>query len=51
MRCPICNTKLEQETYYDEVCEDTSYYNYCPECEWDDYPEYLILKITSETED
>jgi hypothetical protein len=40
-RCPCCNGKLEQETYYDDVLEDTSYYNYCTKCDWNDYPEYL----------
>ncbi len=40
-RCPCCNGKLEQETYYDDVFEDTSYYNYCTKCDWNDYPEHL----------
>lgn len=39
MRCPNCGTKLEQETYYNTASEDTSYYNYCYNCGWDDYPE------------
>lgn len=39
MKCPICNEKLEQETYYSEIYEDTSYYNYCPNCGYDDYPD------------
>ena len=38
MKCPICGTELEQETYYDEVFEDTSYYDFCPKCHWDNYP-------------
>ena len=36
MNCPHCNGKLEQETYYDYENEDTSYYNLCPLCGWDD---------------
>lgn len=41
MKCPLCNANCEQETYYDEMYEDTGCYNYCPKCEWDDYPEHL----------
>ena len=43
MKCPICRTELDQETYYDFVSEDTSYYNFCPECSWNDHPEYSYL--------
>lgn len=39
MKCPICNGDLEQETYYSKMDEDTSYYNYCPNCGYDDYPD------------
>lgn len=38
-RCPCCNGKLEQETYYDSINEDTSYYSYCTSCGWDDRPD------------
>ena len=41
MKCPICGKELEQETYYDEVTEDTSYYDFCPKCGYNNYPEYL----------
>lgn len=37
-KCPHCKGELEQETYYDDVSEDTSYYNFCSECGWNDYP-------------
>lgn len=49
MKCPICNAELDQETYYDHTSEDTSYYNFCDNCGWDDYPEHLmedVLDIT-----
>ena len=48
MKCPLCNNKLEQETYYDDVNDDTSYFNYCEKCGWDDYPDYLHDVITNE---
>ena len=41
-RCPICNAKLDQETYYDHDNEETSYYHFCDNCGWNDYPENLI---------
>lgn len=45
IKCPICNAELDQETYYDYINEDTSYYNFCENCGWDDYPdEYLSEK-------
>lgn len=44
MKCPICGTELDQETYYDFVDEDTGYYNFCPKCEWNDHPEYSYFK-------
>lgn len=40
MKCPICGKELEQETYYDDTIEDTSYYDFCPECGWSNYPDY-----------
>ena len=46
-RCPICNGKLEQETYYNG--EDTGYYNYCERCGYNDYPEDL-LEVTEDEE-
>ena len=49
MKCPHCNGELEQETYYDYVSEDTSYYNFCPECGWNDYPDDL-MEIAEEQE-
>lgn len=42
MKCPICGNELEQESYYDEVIEDTLYYDFCPVCGYDNYPEYLL---------
>ena len=44
--CPSCNAKLDQETYYDGM--DTTYYNFCPECGWDDYDEYTYEPDTTE---
>lgn len=49
MKCPICNGDLEQETYYSEIYEDTSYYNYCPNCGYDDYPDEYEDEYESET--
>lgn len=50
MNCPHCNAKLEQETYYDDVYGDTGYYNICPLCGWNDYPEHLIATEPKESE-
>ena len=40
MKCPICGKELEQETYYDDTIEDTSYYDFCSECGWSNYPDF-----------
>jgi uncharacterized C2H2 Zn-finger protein len=46
MKCPVCGETLEQETYYSHVNEDTSYFNYCPKCDWNDYPESEVENET-----